>query len=181
MAQLYFLVGHIASGHRSLAGDIIDALRTQHTSENILIRNLGKDQTVSEYGTTPSTAILFEIANIVSYSSDVGAIVFTGWQILENIQAIYDQYADSATFLFVKTGTEQALKAYSRQKLRFLTTEVITNTMAQQINDLEQFFISEDLTPNWQYISSDQAINNDISVNTTSTTSSQMILMLGAS
>jgi hypothetical protein len=180
MTKIYFFVGHIASGHRSLAGDIMEVLRSHHTSKNILIKNLGKDQTVTEYSTTPPNSILFEIANIISYNNNVEALVFTGWQILENIQAIYDQYSDTAIFLFVKTGTEQALKEYSRPKLRFLTTEEITNTLAQQTNDLEQFFIDADLTPKWQYVLTEQPFNADLSPNITSTPSSQMVSILGS-
>ena len=179
MAKNYFIIGHIASGHRQLSGDLIDSLRIQDSSNTIFCQDLGKDQNIGEYGTTPAGAILFEISNMISYHGDVDVFVFTGWQILENIQAIYDEYKDTSTFIFVKAGNPDIIKEYKRSKLRNLTATAIEDAMTRQLSDTDQFFVNNNLTPTWNYVVNYNSFNSDLTVNTTSTVTNQTLSIVG--
>ena len=180
MPKLFFITGPIASGTRSVAGDLVDTLRAQHSNDKIFTQDLGKDSSVADYGTTPAGAILFEISNMLSYHSEVEVFIFTGWQLLENIQAIYDEYKDTAAFILVKTGNPQASKEYARGKLRNLTTATIAAALEREVADIDLFFTNNNLTPTWQFISTDpQTFNADLTINTTSDSSNQQVVILG--
>lgn len=180
MAKIYFFVGYIGSGHRSMAGDLVDLLRTKYAPGTIFAQRLGKDPAIAEYGTTPANATLFEISNIMSRQESAEAWVFDGWQIIENIQSIYNQYKDTATFIFVKAGTPEAQKEFSRGKLRNLTTATLATTVELQLTDMDNFFINNAVTASWNYVTALHIFNSDLTVNTTSTTSMQMISILGS-
>lgn len=180
MAKIYFVTGHIASGHRQLAGDLVDVLRSHYDNDKIFCQDFGKDNNIADYGSTPPDAILFEISNMLSYHDHIEVFVFTGWQLLENIQAIYDQYKDTATFIVVKARTPETIKLFSRQKLRNITSSTISASLATELTAIDSFFTNNSLTADWMIVG-DPIFNSDLSVNVTETPStiSNMITVLG--
>jgi hypothetical protein len=71
------------------------------------------------------------------------------------------------------------MKEYSRGKLRNLTASVVENAIEQGISAVDQFFVNINITPDWSYVETGDNFNPNLSLNTTSTVSNQLISVLG--
>lgn len=128
MPKIYFLVSSLGTG-RNVTVSLIELYKSNN--KKCIEERLGGAPGIVQYGQRTSQHVLSGISEYIGLV-DADAIIFNGFRIAEHIEAIYNQYKSTATFIFTRERYEGAVSNEIRNFHKYTTDEIVEQVVQDQ-------------------------------------------------
>jgi len=169
----FFVVGYPSSGTTLTAVDLLNYFRDNNQSASL--QTLGFPAKVANFSKILDEQTTIQKINNFAIDHQIEEnLIFVGWLIPKHLSAIYQEFQDSAAFIFCQnTSTDLSLANFLKT---WLTAQELEDMVNLQKSTIDAFVASAGLNLNWTKVSR-PFINQDKSLSVDPTSNLEIAIV----